>query len=705
MANLRTNNLCGQGGRDAYNGSVFFDGNSHLEIASSSDFAYGTGDFNWEAWVLLARGQATGYIFDHGNDGGTLQYESNKVRYYNSTTGNSGALYDDGGSIDYDGWHHIAVSRSSGTTKLFVNGIQKASASDGHNYSAQVLTIGDYGANTGTNKWRGYISNARICKGHAIYTGNFTPPTSPLTVHYTSDGDETVLLCCQDSDDPTKDTAGRHTITAFGGSFQTGNQSILINSDFSQGTTGFTGDSGASISESGGVMTVTNGGGDNLYALKQNSCLRIGGKYRCTATVTPTFASGNPVFRVRFGGDAVSFTQQESTMSTGVAVRIDTGEKVADGTDFEIGSGTSSGITQFTITDLVVTAIDPPIAPKVIPPYGVDAGNTFDGAISMNSSSWMYFPTGRTEERGRGRALLGGGHDASGATNHIQQLSIQSQGNTENFGDLTYVRWIPAPSSSSTRGVWSGGGGYNPGSPTGSYVNFIDFVTIATPANATDFGDQTAERGYHAGLSNETRGIIAGGYNDSVGKIDVIEFITIATLGNAQDFGDLTAARMQLAAAGSPTRGLFFGGSINPNVNGDVVDYITIATTGNAQDFGDMTSTTKYGNATSSNTRAIYGGGLAPNDTTYVNTIEYFTIATTGDATDFGDLTATRSTTPGATSNNIRGIFAGGYVPGNVNSIDFVTIASVGHAADFGDITSGALRGIGALSDSHGGLS
>ena len=705
MANLRTNNLCGQGGRDAYNGSVFFDGNSHLEIASSSDFAYGTGDFNWEAWVLLARGQATGYIFDHGNDGGTLQYESNKVRYYNSTTGNSGALYDDGGSIDYDGWHHIAVSRSSGTTKLFVNGIQKASASDGHNYSAQVLTIGDYGANTGTNKWRGYISNARICKGHAIYTGNFTPPTSPLTVHYTSDGDETVLLCCQDSDDPTKDTAGRHTITAFGGSFQTGNQSILINSDFSQGTTGFTGDSGASISESGGVMTVTNGGGDNLYALKQNSCLRIGGKYRCTATVTPTFASGNPVFRVRFGGDAVSFTQQESTMSTGVAVRIDTGEKVADGTDFEIGSGTSSGITQFTITDLVVTAIDPPIAPKVIPPYGVDAGNTFDGAISMNSSSWMYFPTGRTEERGRGRALLGGGHDASGATNHIQQLSIQSQGNTENFGDLTYVRWIPAPSSSSTRGVWSGGGGYNPGSPTGSYVNFIDFVTIATPANATDFGDQTAEKGYHAGLSNETRGIIAGGYNDSVGKINVIEYITIATAGNAQDFGDLTAARMQLAAAGSPTRGLFFGGSINPNVNGDVVDYITIATTGNAQDFGDMTSTTKYGNATSSNTRAIYGGGLAPNDTTYVNTIEFFTIATLGNGTDFGDLTVNRSTTPGATSNNIRGIFAGGYVPGNVNSIDFVTIASVGHAADFGDITSGALRGIGALSDSHGGLS
>ena len=337
---------------------------------------------------------------------------------------------------------------------------------------------------------------------------------------------------------------------------------------------------------------------------------------------------------------------------------------------------------------------------------GSQYGTTFDGFGSFATSTYMVPPGGNTRERNRGRALLGGGHNGSSHTNHIHQLSIQSQGNTEEFGDLTNARWIPAPSSSSTRGVWSGGGGYNPGSPTGDYVNFIDFVTIATPTNATDFGDQTAEKGYHAGLSNETRGIIAGGYNDSVGKIDVIEFITIATAGNAQDFGDLTAARMQLAAAGSPTRGLFFGGAGNPNVLVDVIDYVTIATTGNATDFGDMTAVTKYGNATSSNTRAIYAGGLSPNDTTYVNVIQFVTIASTGNATDFGDLTTARSTTPGATSNNIRGIFAGGYAPGNLNSIDFVTIATAGNASNFGDISFGLnMRGIGALSDSHGGLS
>ena len=336
---------------------------------------------------------------------------------------------------------------------------------------------------------------------------------------------------------------------------------------------------------------------------------------------------------------------------------------------------------------------------------GTQFGTTFDGVTTFDSQAYMVPPGGNTRERNRSRALLGGGHSGSSHTNHIHQLSIQSQGNTEDFGDLTNARWIPAPSSSFTRGVWSGGGGPNPGQIFGAYVNFIDFVTIANSSNATDFGDMTAYKGYHSGLSNETRGIIAGGYNDSVGKIDVIEFITIATAGDAQDFGDLTAARMQLAAAGSPTRGLFFGGSINPNVNGNVVDFITIATTGNAQDFGDMTEPTKYGNATSSNTRAIYGGGLAPDASTFTNKIEFFTIASAGNGTDFGDLTTTRSTTPGSTSNNIRGIFAGGYVPGNVNSIDFVTIATLGNASDFGDISYGLnMRGIGALSDGHGGL-
>ena len=37
--------------------------------------------------------------------------------------------------------------------------------------------------------------NLRVCKGHAVYTSNFIPPTRELEVHQGPDDDRTVLLC------------------------------------------------------------------------------------------------------------------------------------------------------------------------------------------------------------------------------------------------------------------------------------------------------------------------------------------------------------------------------------------------------------------------------------------------------------------------------------------------------------------------------
>ena len=48
MANLRTNNLSGEQGQNAYRGSVFFDGNdtgTDFKCFQAIDFAFGTGDF------------------------------------------------------------------------------------------------------------------------------------------------------------------------------------------------------------------------------------------------------------------------------------------------------------------------------------------------------------------------------------------------------------------------------------------------------------------------------------------------------------------------------------------------------------------------------------------------------------------------------------------------------------------------------------
>ncbi len=66
---------------------------------------------------------------------------------------------------------------------------------------------------------------------------------------------------------------------------------------------------------------------------------------------------------------------------------------------------------------------------------------------------------------------------------------------------------------------------------------------------------------------------------------NVIDFVTISSEGNATDFGDLTGTRSQGKATSSGTndRGFFGGG------NTAQIDFVTISTEGNAADFGDMT--------------------------------------------------------------------------------------------------------------------
>jgi hypothetical protein len=84
--------------------------------------------------------------------------------------------------------------------------------------------------------------------------------------------------------------------------------------------------------------------------------------------------------------------------------------------------------------------------------------------------------------------------------------------------------------------------------------------------------------------SSDTRGIFAGGI-DSSAQTNVIDYVTIASTGNATDFGDLTVARYYLCGTSSTVRGVFAGGE-SPRTN--VIDYVTIASTGNAVDFGDL---------------------------------------------------------------------------------------------------------------------
>ena len=280
----------------------------------------------------------------------------------------------------------------------------------------------------------------------------------------------------------------------------------------------------------------------------------------------------------------------------------------------------------------------------------------------------------------------------------------------------------------SIRGVFAGG--YNEGIT--NVVNVMDYISINSTGNATDFGDLSSPRANLAGCASTTRGIAGGGLTTgfSTSGQDFIDYITIASTGNGTDFGNLVVGRNDLAACNSATRGIFHTGRTGTGSTGtNHIDYITISSTGNATDFGDNNVSILQAAGTSSSTRGVFGGARNAYDyISYItiastgdasdfgnlttgrqlagalsNGTDYITIASTGNATDFGDVTQARNSLAGVSS-SIRGCFGGGISSSvRVNTIDYITIASTGNATDFGDLSVTRDTQCG-MSNANGGL-
>ena len=185
-------------------------------------------------------------------------------------------------------------------------------------------------------------------------------------------------------------------------------------------------------------------------------------------------------------------------------------------------------------------------------------------------------------------------------SNVIDLITIAQQGDATDFGDAnTGTITLTGGLNSPTRGVFAGG--YTP-----SETNAISYITFMTTGNASDFGDLTRSKARRPGAgSNAVRGIIAGGnHYDGSGSVgqNTIEFITLATLGNASDFGDLPDTDTEhTAGCSSPTRAVFFHTDTSPGAQQNNLSYVQIMSTGNAIDFGDMPNSNKWGKGGTSN--------------------------------------------------------------------------------------------------------
>ena len=95
-------------------------------------------------------------------------------------------------------------------------------------------------------------------------------------------------------------------------------------------------------------------------------------------------------------------------------------------------------------------------------------------------------------------------------------------------------------------------GGYG-GSPA-ALQNVIDYITMASEGNSTDFGDLTVARSTQKrGGNSQTRGVFCGGLDP--GLVNTMDYITIGSTGDAADFGDLSAATSQISGSESDGHG------------------------------------------------------------------------------------------------------------------------------------------------------
>jgi hypothetical protein len=188
--------------------SLSFLGNasSYLKIPNTNDFDFGTGDFTIEWYQYQTDSNPYPRVFQVGNyndrsisigvsiEGGVFYYWTNNAGYLIRTI-----------LTDYKNkWVHFAISRSSGVTQVFKNGVSIFSMEDANDFNGtNDLTIGNESTTPSTNAaFGGYLSYFTWVKGVALYTTNFTVSTTYPTLT-----NDYVLLLTASSFDGTLGTS------------------------------------------------------------------------------------------------------------------------------------------------------------------------------------------------------------------------------------------------------------------------------------------------------------------------------------------------------------------------------------------------------------------------------------------------------------------------------------------------------------------
>jgi len=217
-------------------GSIQLNGTSQkLDIAGSGDFSFESGNFTIEGWFYFIGSPTIPYMrlwcFENMDN---VEVYGTTIYYWNGGSPlNSGA-----NCVVPNAWYHIALVRNNGQSRVYVNGVEKIlDTSPGTSSNSRALTIGgeisnniDSAAGQGTGSLdgylNGYVTQFRIVKGTAVYTGNFSPNSlTPITAIPNT----VLLLTVPDSPNMTVDTSGTSkSVTNTGSATYSSNTPLTI---------------------------------------------------------------------------------------------------------------------------------------------------------------------------------------------------------------------------------------------------------------------------------------------------------------------------------------------------------------------------------------------------------------------------------------------------------------------------------------------
>ena len=187
----RTNAVTKTGIKKFGSAGGYFAGNGYVTIPDSTDFVFGTGDLTIETWAYFIDVTGSQQIYSQATADGdhtALSFWYSEADYgtpslaVDAWEGGRQAAFHAHWTASANTWYHIVLERHGSDCLIFVDGVaQTVTQVTPWGTLANVtrdIYIGKSGYDPSPNYFKGYMDEYRVVKGLAVWTANFTPPTS-----------------------------------------------------------------------------------------------------------------------------------------------------------------------------------------------------------------------------------------------------------------------------------------------------------------------------------------------------------------------------------------------------------------------------------------------------------------------------------------------------------------------------------------------